>query len=69
MKKNNDNWNEYGGNIPNKENSKCPETTSNIANAFKTFILSENIATQPIPFYYPALNPAIKLGTVQPLNV
>ena len=43
IKKNKANWNEYGVNIPNKENSKCPETTSIIANAFNIFILSENI--------------------------
>jgi len=39
IKKNSIIWNEYGGNIGIKENSKCPETTSIIASAFKRLIL------------------------------
>jgi len=39
IKKNNITWKEYGGNIGIKENSRCPETTSSIANAFNKLIL------------------------------
>ena len=41
IKKNNASWKEYGGKIPKRENSKCPDTTSIIAKAFKTFISFE----------------------------
>ena len=43
IKKNKASWNEYGGNIPNKENSKCPDTTRIIASALSKFIFSEKI--------------------------
>ena len=39
IKKNSITWNEYGGNIGIKENSRCPETTIKIASAFNKLIL------------------------------
>ena len=41
--------------MPKSENSKCPETTSKIARAFKTFTLFENsLSTKnpPLEIYF-----------------